>query len=268
MQVLLLCLLGLLKLGNALTPLYHHPVYNLPVYSSSDKVTPYWGGRGNVFTGFGYHFLAEFCEVHHRPMANLFKAFDTNGDGRVTFNEVSTASLCNVLAVDEKCDWVFVLYKDDVGTPGGHVALREDYNDHAEFVRGRLVKIVFNMFNKFDSSNDNVLFMDEFFLFGDALFTAELFYRKATRDNRNLDVDAAGHEEIDQNEWNCKPDADGKYWNGTDGAECNLSNYDLTHFGGETMDLDEFSDWFNGAHKDAHKSSYWDGYCKNYVTTW
>ena len=83
--------------------------------------------------------------------------------------------------VDGKCNWVFVLYKDDVGTDGGHVALREDYNDHADFVRGRLVKIVFNMFNKFDSSNDNVLFMDEFFLFGDALFTAELFYRRATR---------------------------------------------------------------------------------------
>ena len=104
-------------------------------------------------------------------------------DGRVTFNEVSAASLCTVLAppADGSCDWVFVLYKDDSGTDGGHVALREDYNDHADFVRGRLVKIVFNMFNKFDTSNDNYLFMDEFFLFGDALFTAELFYRRATR---------------------------------------------------------------------------------------
>ena len=84
----MLSLLGLLELGNALTPLYHHPVYNLPVYSSSDtnvvskkvdKVTPYWGGQSRVFTGFGYRFWNEFCEVAHRPMANLFNAFDTNG---------------------------------------------------------------------------------------------------------------------------------------------------------------------------------------------
>ena len=83
----MLSLLGLLELGNALTPLYHHPVYNLPVYSSSDanvvskkvdKVTPYWA-PSKVFTGFGYRFWNEFCEVAHRPMANLFNAFDTNG---------------------------------------------------------------------------------------------------------------------------------------------------------------------------------------------
>ena len=88
-------LLGLLKLGNALTPLYHHPVYNLPVYSSSDtnvvskkvdKVTPYWGGQSRVFTGFGYRFMNEFCEVEHRPMANLFNAFDTNGVNSYIFS--------------------------------------------------------------------------------------------------------------------------------------------------------------------------------------
>merc|ERR1711978_290046 len=148
-----------------------------------------------------------------------------------------------------------------------HANVRTDYDGQENYIRGELVKIVLNMFNKFDTSNDNYIFMDEFFLFGDALFTAELFFRRATRDSdKNAEFD-----EIDQNEWNCKPDADG-YWDGTDGARCELSHYDLTHIeemtgvaGDKSMDLDEFSDWFNGALKDAHKSSNWDGYCKNFV---
>ena len=62
-----------------------------------------------------------------------------------------------------------------------HANVRGDYAGQEDFVRRELVKIVLNTFNKFDTSNDNYLFMDEFFLFGDALFTAELFFRRATR---------------------------------------------------------------------------------------
>ena len=62
-----------------------------------------------------------------------------------------------------------------------HAVVRKDYDGQENYIRGELVKIVLNMFNKFDTSNDNYIFMDEFFLFGDALFTAELFFRRATR---------------------------------------------------------------------------------------
>ena len=99
-------------------------------------------------------------------------------DGRVTFNEASDASLCNVLAapLGTKCNWVAEVLHTDA-----HANVRTDYDGQEDFVRRELVKIVLNTFNKFDTSNDNYLFMDEFFLFGDALFTAELFFRRATR---------------------------------------------------------------------------------------
>ena len=75
-----------------------------------------------------------------------------------------------------KCDWVAEVLHTDA-----HSTVRGDYVGQENYIRGELVKIVLNMFNKFDTSNDNYIFMDEFFLFGDALFTAELFFRRATR---------------------------------------------------------------------------------------
>ena len=67
--------------------------------------------------------------------------------------------------------------------------------------------------------------------------------------NRDSDKEV-GLDEINQTEWNCKPEdmgGSGKYWDGTDGAKCELSHYTLTHIeemtgvpGDKSMTLDEF----------------------------
>ena len=78
--------------------LYHHPVYNLPVYAhqplthavtpSKKAVTTYAkdAKKENV------HFSSIMCQVDHREVAKLWDAIDLNTDGLIGFNDINFAS--------------------------------------------------------------------------------------------------------------------------------------------------------------------------------
>ena len=77
--------------------LYHHPVYNLPVYAHqpllnhhaatpSKKAVTTYAKKKNV------HFSSLMCQVDHREVAKLWDAFDKNTDGLIGFNDMKFAS--------------------------------------------------------------------------------------------------------------------------------------------------------------------------------
>ena len=78
--------------------LYHHPVYNLPVYAhqplthavtpSKKAVTTYAkdAKKENV------HFSSIMCQVDHREVAKLWDAIDLNTDGLIGFNDINFAA--------------------------------------------------------------------------------------------------------------------------------------------------------------------------------
>ena len=78
--------------------LYHHPVYNLPVYAhqplthavtpSKKAVTTYAKDAKKE----NAHFSSIMCQVDHREVAKLWDAFDFNTDGLIGFNDMNFAS--------------------------------------------------------------------------------------------------------------------------------------------------------------------------------
>ena len=74
--------------------LYHHPVYNLPVYAhqpwthaaTPKKALTTYAKKENV------HFSSLMCQVDHREVAKLWDDFDLNTDGLIGFNDIHLAS--------------------------------------------------------------------------------------------------------------------------------------------------------------------------------
>ena len=77
--------------------LYHHPVYNLPVYAHQPwthaatpkkAVTTYAKNakKENV------PFSSRMCQVDHREVAKLWDDFDLNTDGLIGFHDMRVAS--------------------------------------------------------------------------------------------------------------------------------------------------------------------------------
>ena len=74
--------------------LYHHPVYNLPVYAhqpwthaaTPKKAVTTYAKKENV------HFSSIMCQVDHREVAKLWDAFDLNTDGLIGFNDINFAA--------------------------------------------------------------------------------------------------------------------------------------------------------------------------------
>ena len=114
----MVCLLGCASLAMEMVkPLYHHPVYNLPVY----PYQPYAAMQHPAITTYkksddpGTYFWMDICHIPHRKIAALFSAFDTDFNGIISFPEINQASLCQVLEADDaNCHFVHDVMGDEI----------------------------------------------------------------------------------------------------------------------------------------------------------
>ena len=85
-----------------------------------------------------------------------------------------------------------------------------------------LIGEVMSLFHKCDANNDNIMNMDEFFVFAQHMYDASGFFFRSTRDHLdgNGDPDDSDFDVITQNEWDCAQNEDG---DGLDYPKC-ISN--------------------------------------------
>jgi len=285
-EVLLACLLGLSV--EAIKPLYHHPVYNMPVYAHQplgysipsktqvQKITPY-AGNGDK----GVHFWSMLCQVAHRPVAKLWDAFDADTDGLISFNEMNGASSCAYDGPTRECYWVAVMAPEILrkSISDGPVVGDGPGEDAAEMILYMLMDQVRPLFYKWDLNNDNVLDMDEFFNFAHSMFDAAEFYHISTRGYYDSDgnTDPLNPDEgtfprrwtvITQDEWDCKQNSD---FTGLDPENCDPDNtqtliedMDGNNGDGE-LTLWEWFDVLANFQRKAKNSNHFEDYCKSFT---
>lgn len=205
-EVLVTCLLGSLGAqGMNVKPLYHHPVYNVPVYpyhgyavaaakqAPQTKVTSY-----AKVSNHGTHFWQAFCWESDRKIAELFSYFDLDHNGIVSFPELNSASLCNVLeAEDEHCNWIHDTHLGD------EIVQWSEYDGQDQYMKREVVEHVLELFHHYDHNDDNLLNMDEFWEFGNGLYDTWNFAHYATRDITHIDEEEEDFDIITQDEWDC-----------------------------------------------------------------
>jgi len=253
----LVCLLGCASLAmEVVKPLYHHPVYNLPVYSHQPYAATYKKSAGP-----GTYFWMDICHIPHRRIAALFTAFDTDFNGIISFPEINQASLCQVLEADDaNCHFVH-----DVMGP--EIEARNEFDGHDEYMKKIIVENVLSMFHLMDANNDNLLNMDEFFDYANGLYDVFLFSLRSTRANPGDETD---HDVITQDEWDCKQNENE---DGLDYPNCNPSAskgqiliQDLVGSDGDpVLNLWEFVAVKANLVKKARASPHFDDFCSGYV---
>jgi len=271
-EVLVTCLLGSLSAqAMNVKPLYHHPVYNVPVYpyhgyalatakqAPQTKVTTY-AKASNA----GTHFWETFCKISDRDIKGLFSWFDTDHNGIVSFPELNFASLCNVLeGEDEHCGWIHESHL------GEEVEAWSEWDGQDQYMKREIVASVLELFHHFDHNDDNLLNMDEFWEFGSGLYDTWNFAHYSTRDLSNLDEEGEAFDVITQDEWDCIQNVEE---DGLDYPQCNPSPANgqllIEELVGNDDHDDELTLWeffAVQAHflKEAHNSVHWYDYCPN-----
>jgi len=272
-------------LAQGLTPLYHHPVYNTPVYAShhvpmvyahpvhqpavakKTAVTTYASGGGKN-KGPGIAFWYDMCHVPHRKIVALWNAFDGDVNGYISFTEVNKASLCALgdeENPDTNCKWVV-----DVMEP--EIAHRAEWDGQGDAIMEALIGEVMSLFHKCDANNDNIMNMDEFYVFAQHMYDAASFFFRSTRDHldENGDGDDTDFDVITQNEWDCAQNEDG---DGLDYPKCISNAADgqilIEDMVGNADGDDELTLWeYFAVAKDlyakAQNSIHFDAYCSGY----
>jgi len=272
-EVLSACLF--MGLAQGLKPLYHHPVYNMPVYANhhvpmvyahhvnqpvmakKTAVTTYASGAGP-----GIAFWYDMCHVPHRKIVALWNAFDNNTNGYISFTEVNAASLCDLADADNadtNCEWIV-----DVMEP--EIAPRAEYAGHEDNIMEAMIGEVMSLFHKVDANNDNIMNMDEFFGFAQHMYDASAFFLRSTREHA---VDTS-FDVIEQKEWDCAQNEDG---DGLDYPQCNskaaegqiliadmVGNAD----GDDVLTLWEYFAVAKNLYAKAQASVHFDAYCSGY----
>jgi len=254
--------------------LYHHPVYNLPVYAHqplthaatpSKKAVTTYAKKENV------HFSSIMCQVDHREVAKLWDFVDLNTDGLIGFNDMDFASRHPIIG------------ETFLGIMMPEVTRRSVYEtdgeDIAEIVGYQLKGQVQSLFHKCDSNNDNILDMDEFYQFAHLMYDAADFYhiaaRNALSDGGNELANLSPPNKIPksfgvitQEEWDCTQNPAGT---GLEPENCPLDNSQtrietmVGNNGDSELTLWEYFDVFAHFYKKAKASVHFDDYCKNYV---
>jgi len=256
-------------------PLYHHPVYNMPVYANhhvpmvyahpvnqpavakKTAVTTYASQKAP-----GIAFWYDMCHVPHRKIVALWNAFDRDVNGYISFTEVNAASLCDLADADNadtNCEWIV-----DVMEP--EIAPRAEYAGHEDAIMEAMIGEVMSLFHKVDANNDNIMNMDEFFGFAHHMYDASAFFLRSTREHA---VDT-GFDVIEQKEWDCAQNEDG---DGLEYPQCNskaaegqiliadmVGNAD----GDDVLTLWEYFAVAKNLYAKAQASVHFDAYCSGY----
>jgi len=273
--------MGLAQGLHVAKPLYHHPVYNMPVYANhhvpmvyahhvnqpamakKTAVTTYASGAGP-----GIAFWYDMCHVPHRKIVALWNAFDGDVNGYISFTEVNKASLCDLdddENPDTNCNWVL-----EVMAP--EIEHRAEWDGHGDAIMEAMIGEVMSLFHKCDANNDNIMNMDEFFVFAQHMYDASAFFLRSTRNHldANGDPDDSGYDVIEQKEWDCAQNEDG---DGLDYPNCISNAADgqilIENMVGNTDGDDELTLWeYFAVMKDlmakAESSVYFDAYCSGY----
>jgi len=281
-EVLSACLF--MGLAQGLNPLYHHPVYNMPVYAShhvpmvyahsvnqqpavakKTAVTTYASGGGKA--GPGNAFWYDMCHVPHRKIVALWNAFDLDVNGFISFTEVNKASLCDLDDADNadtNCKWMEHMEPE--------ISHRAEFDGHSDAIMEAMIGEVMSLFHKCDANNDNIMNMDEFFVFAQHMYDACAFFVRSTRIHldENGDPDDTGFDVIEQKEWDCAQNENG---DGLDYPNCVSNAADgqmlIGDMVGNADGDDELSLWeffavMKNLYAKAQSSVYFDAYCTGY----
>jgi len=288
-EVLSACLF--MGLAQGLKPLYHHPVYNMPVYANHHMPMVYAQpvnqpavakktaeSKRNTQLSFrttyasqkapGIAFWYDMCHVPHRKIVALWNAFDRDVNGYISFTEVNKASLCDLADADNadtNCEWIV-----DVMEP--EIAPRAEYDGQEDAIMEAMIGEVMSLFHKFDANNDNIMNMDEFFGFAQHMYDASAFFLRSTR--AHLDAtgapDDTGFDVIEQKEWDCAQNEDG---DGLEYPKCNSNAADGQILiadmvgnadGDNVLTLWEYFAVAKNLYAKAQASVHFDAYCSGY----
>jgi hypothetical protein len=149
-------------------------------------------------------FFLEFCEGRHRFYGLGFYLMDANNDGKISFPEVSVFTQDQ----DKFKAWMYdveTTLQDQIQTASGD----------EDLMFSKVAYLAAQEFNTYDTNNDNVLNMREFYDYMELIHDGVAFYFRSLK-NMN-----GNNELIEQDEWDCSHEqiADG---------DCNPDSYDQT----------------------------------------